>query len=267
MVKNLGKYISVGYRFMVNALKRDLMIPGKSLVHILVEVVMVAIMLIYFQVIFNNTQSIGGWNYYQTISMYFIARVMFDTDQALTRSGLRMLIKGLVREGDLDFFLIKPMDSMFMVAMHKPQIYKLLTAFANLVLAIYFANKTGIALHVGNYVWFALLIVVGLVLYFCLNLITLIPVFWFIRLQSLKDIIGKLSTAMRYPAAIYPTSMRFVFYFVIPILVITYIPAETLFYPPSILNIGYAIIITGIFFVLTRKLWKIGLIKYNSASS
>lgn len=267
MIKSLTKYLKVGLRFVWNALIRDLMIPGKTLVHLVVEVVMVAIMLIYFQVIFSNTPSIGGWSYYQTISMYFIARVMFDIDQALTRSGLRMLAKGLVREGDLDFFLIKPMDSMFMVAIHKPIVYKLIAAFANLVLAIYFANKTGITLHVANYAWFSFLIIIGLILYFCLNLITLVPVFWFIRLSSLKEIIGKLSTAMRYPATVYPTTMKFLFFFVLPILVITYIPARTLFYPPSAVYIGYAIIITVIFFWLSRILWKLGLKKYNSASS
>lgn len=267
MLKNFVKYIKINWRFTVNALKRDLLIPGKPLVHALVEAIQIIIMLIFFNVIFDNTKSIGGWSYYQTLTMYFLARVMFDLDQAWSRSGLRMLAKGLVRKGDLDFFLIKPIDAMFSVAVHKPQIYKYFTAVINLILAIIFANRTGIVIHFANYFWFFVLISSGLILYFCLNLISLVPVFWFIRLQNLKDIIGKLSTAMRYPATIYSLPFKIAFLFFLPMLVITYIPAYTLFNPPRMLYSVYALLIATLFFVLTRKLWRLGLRNYSSASS
>ena len=252
---------------MRNALIRDLKIPGVSIGHFLVEVVQIIIMIIFFDVIFGSSTSFGGWSYYQVLFMYFFARVIFDIDQALTRPGLRMLAKSLVRYGDLDFFLVKPIDPMIHVAIHKPHLYKYVSALFNLVIAIWCLNRTGIAIGVDNYIWFFVLACLGLVLYFCVNLITLIPVFWFVKLFSLSSIAGKLSTIMRYPARIYSLPIKIVFSFLIPLLVITYLPVATLFEKPNPIYIAYAIILTGVFVLITRKLWKLGLRQYNSASS
>jgi ABC-2 type transport system permease protein len=263
----MNKYFKVSFRFMRNAIIRDLKIPGVTLGYFMAEVVQIGTMIIFFDVIFGTSASFGGWAYYQVLFMYFFARVIFDIDQALTRPGLRMLAKSLVRYGELDFFLVKPIDPMIHVAIHKPHIYKYVSALFNAIIAVWCLGKTGLDITTASYIWFFVLGVSGLILYFCINLITLIPVFWFVKLFSLSSIAGKLSTIMRYPARIYSLPIKIVFSFLIPLLVITYLPVATLLEKPNTLYIVYAIILTGVFMILTRKFWKLGLKAYNSASS
>lgn len=263
----MRKYIKVNLRFMKNALIRDLKIPGMNISYMLAEVVQIIVMIIFFDIIFGSSGSFGGWSFYQVLFLYFFARVMFDIDQGWTRPGLRMLAKSLVRTGELDFFLIKPIDPMIHVAIHKPHIYKFASAAANLGLALWCLSKTGLEVGAANYFWFIVLALLGTILYFCVNIITLIPVFWFIKLYSLSSLAGKLSTIMRYPARIYSLPIKVMFFVFIPLLVITYLPVATLFGPINYLYISYAILITVIFFILARLLWRQGLKNYSSASS
>lgn len=261
------RYIKVNLRIIRNALIRDLKIPGFVLVNILTEGMQILTLVTLFTIIFRNTPELVGWSYWQVLFLYFYSRVIFDLDQGWTRKGLRELAKNLIRKGDLDFFLMKPIDPLFLVAVNKPRVYKMLTCTANLFIAIYCAHRSGIPIHTTNVLWFVFLTLFGIVLFFSLNVITAIPTFWWIKVTSFSEITSRLGSLIRYPAGIYSMPLKIIFFVLFPLLVITYIPVSTLFYPPKPLYIAYAVCISVVFYAFARVFWRIGLKHYSSASS
>lgn len=227
----------------------------------------ILITVVFFDVLFGKGRSIGGWDFYHTLFLYAFAKFVFSIHNTMTKRGTREIATNLIREGDLDLYLVKPVDAMFMVSIFRPKIYELSGAFFALALGIYALIKGGIVVHPVNLLWLIVLLVFSLLLYYFLQLITVIPAFWLIRFWSLQFLMTKLNQFMYYPAAAFPRTLKTIFFSVFPVLAITYIPVRALFETPNLLEIGYFILITLIFGAIARGFWLLGLRSYGSASS
>ena len=177
------------------------------------------------------------------------------------------MAKKLIRTGEYDFYATKPVNSMFLVSMSKPKIYNLLTLFFVAILSVYCVVKSGMPISLVSIFFFVLFLLVGIILFYFINVVSVIPAFWFIRLFSLSDVVNRFTQLMRYPAGIYPMATKIVLFTIIPVLVVTYFPAWQLFNAPNYLYLLYAVIITLIFGIVANYLWKIGEKHYGSASS
>ena len=156
---------------------------------------------------------------------------------------------------------------MILVSISKPRIYVIISFVFEIVLAIYALAHTGMNYGVVNIIFFFLMFALSFILYYFLRWITLMPAFWFIRLYSLRDLMGKFNQFMRYPAGIFPSVLKYALFIFFPILTISYIPARTLFYQPRFEFIIYMFVATFVFGIATKLLWQAGLKHYGSASS
>lgn len=263
----IKKYIAVTWVMIKNSYIRDSKISGYILSKYMTQLAEIFITVTFFNIIFANTKELAGWSYYQVLFLYFFSRAIMLLNQSIFRKGITAFAKTLVRKGDYDYFLVKPINPMYLTSISNPQIYYMVSVIFYLLLAAYALLQSGITIHLANILWFILLSITGFVLYYILSLINVIPTFWFIRLNSLKDIINKANVFMRYPIGIMPFFLQFILTILFPIAIISNIPASTVFYPPKMLYIVYMIGITLIFGFLTNAFWKFGQERYSSASS
>ena len=156
---------------------------------------------------------------------------------------------------------------MLLVTLSQPRLYYIFNVLLYIGVAVFSVLKSGIAINFAGIIWLILLSVVSLVLYYFLQVITVIPTFWFVKLWSLQDVMGKLNQFMRYPMNIFPSFLRILFFIAFPVMTATYIPAKTLFYAPEASSIIFMIVVTVIFGFITNLLWRLGLKSYASASS
>jgi ABC-2 type transport system permease protein len=131
----------------------------------------------------------------------------------------------------------------------------------------YAAMHAGINLNVQNYIWFAFLAIVSIILYYFLSVITIIPAFWATRISAINDLMNRMVQFMKYPAGVFPRFLRLGLSVAFPVILISYLPAKTFFYSPETGYIIYMIIITIVFGFITRFLWHLGEKNYGSASS
>jgi ABC-2 type transport system permease protein len=93
--------------------------------------------------------------------------------------------------------------------------------------------------------------------------------FWIVRAQGLVYGYFNFLNIARYPDVIYPRIFRFIFGWIIPVVIIANIPARLLIKPlgqPAWLMF-HLIVASTIVFWLSRVFWRFALRHYSSASS
>lgn len=261
------KYLKINWILFKNSYIRDSKIVGFRFSVMLFQMTDILVAVFFFDILFAHTTNLGNWNFYQVLFLYAFSKGILAFHSAWTRKGIESLSSQLIRTGEFDFYLTKPVDPMWLVSISKPRIFDFIAMSFNIALMIYAAVKGGFALGAGNIIWFIFLTFVGLVLYYFLKVLTIIPTFWLVRLFSLRDIMYRLSQFMRYPAGVFPPFLKTVFFVFFPVMVATYIPVRTLLYPPDFKYILYMIFITIAFGFITRFFWNLGQRSYSSASS
>lgn len=261
------KLLSVIKILMRNSIIRDSKVPGFVTVSILQEISSIVVNVVFFNVIFANISSLAGWSFYQVLFLYAFSKTITSLSYAFTRFGLKDFGEHMVKFGDYDFHLIKPIDTMALVSFSRPRPTRLVATLFYITLAIYCVIKAEIPIEPINIFWFFVLAVFGFIIFYCLEVLTVLPAFKLIRVWSLPEIIPKMGEFMRYPMAIFSFPFKIFLFGVFPILAVSYIPAEALFYPPQTSRILYLIAIAGIFFIIVRELWKYFERDYSSASS
>lgn len=261
------KFLKINWILLRNAYIRDSKIQGFILVNILIQFLDITVSLVFFQVVFANTLTLSGWNFYQVIFLYAFAKAIGTLHNSWTKKGLGSMTNEMVRLGDYDFYLTKPFNSMILVSISRPRLYTLIALTYEIGLMIYAAGHSGIQITAMNYVWFFVLAAISFVLYYVLRIFTIVPVFWLTKTGALYDLMDRMTNFLRYPAGIYPRVLLFILSTVFPIILISYLPVRTLFYPPKIIHIIYMIAITIFFAFLAQKIWQLGEKKYGSASS
>lgn len=261
------KFLRIIKILMRNAIIRDSKILGFVSVSIFQEISSIVVNVIFFNVIFANISSLAGWSFYQVLFLYAFSKTITSLSYAFTRAGLKDLGQHMIKYGDYDFHLIKPVDTMALVSFSRPRPMSLLAAVFYCVMAVYCVIKTGINIGPVNIFWFLFLTIFGFIIFYCLEVLTVIPAFKLVRVWSLPEIVPKMGEFMRYPIGIFTLPFKILLFGVFPILAASYIPAEALFYPPQATKIVYLVAIAILFFIIVRKLWKVAERGYSSASS
>lgn len=263
----MKKYYKILIIILRNAYIRDSKIVGYIFVNLLFQLIEIAITIVFFDVIFSNTKTLAEWNFYQVILLYMFAKMTFSLHKALFRGGFNQISGNMIRRGDYDFYLTKPVNSLFLATISKPRIYEFVAIIFELGIAVWAIVVGHLPIGFINVLWFLLLAILSSILLYCLAVITVTPVFWLVKVWSMKEIVARLQAVMRYPIGIFPTYLQVILMGVFPIMATSYIPVKTLLYPPEIRYILYMIIITTVFVFIAKSLWHFGEKNYGSASS
>ena len=95
-------------------LAREMSFRGNFLVKVSVEVIWLGIMLAFYRTVFAKTNAIAGWNepeYLFFVGCYFALNGLIET---LFLENCNDFAE-MVRSGDLDFLLLKPIDEQFLI--------------------------------------------------------------------------------------------------------------------------------------------------------
>ncbi|OQB06076.1 MAG: hypothetical protein BWY19_00505 [bacterium ADurb.Bin212] len=261
------KYFKIFRIILINAYLRDSIIGGVIIFNLVISLLEIIMTIILFNIIFANVTSLAGWNYYQVLFIFSMMKLTSVLSGLIYRKGLGKMANEMVRMGDYDFHLAKPVNPMIMVSLCEPKIYQIITLFAVVTLAIFSAIKSTVAIPMINIIFFGIFFILGQILFYFLSVISIVPTFWFVRLYSLYDVMNRFLQFARYPAGIYSNILKAFLFVVFPVLAVTYIPAWVLFNPIDYRYAIYMVLVTVFFGFIATKLWRLGEKHYGSASS
>jgi len=250
-----------------NSWIRDAKIGGYQIGVFAYRVLEITVTLVFFQIIFSNIESLAGWTYYEILFLYAFSKIVIDLGSTLFKVGVRSISENLVRTGELDFFLLRPVNTMFLISFSKPRVLDSINCIFSVAIGYYALIAGNIAIKSENIIWFLFLALFGVVIYYFLSVLVITPAFWVVKLWSIKYVMNRLGQLMQYPAGILPGAIRMIFFTAFPILAVSYIPVRVLFWGPKLEYVVYMIVITLILGIVTRAIWKLGERSYASASS
>jgi ABC-2 type transport system permease protein len=276
----VARYFRLWYALGRFGLIRELAFRSNFLARVAVEVLWFGIMLIFYDTVFTQTagEPVAGWGrheYFFFVGCYFALGGLIET-LFLSNCGE---FAELVRSGDLDFYLLKPIDEQFLLSCRDidwataPNVLMGagLMIFALVAMGWEFDPLNGgpFLLRAGL---FLLLFFCGVALSYSFLLMLTSTSVWLVRNQSLYELWWLFTTLMRYPREIFSNTwaapLGRLFTYVIPIMVVVNVPAHLMvssLFDPWL--VGYTLLATVALLYLSRKFFRHALRKYRSASS
>jgi ABC-2 type transport system permease protein len=258
--------------FLVNSLVREMQFRGNFVIELLTHAFWFTMQVVLFRVIFGNVSTVNGWSRGEYFGFMATAMILNALMEAFFVPNLANLSE-MVRTGGLDFALLKPIDTQFLVSFEKLD----LGAFVQLLLPsgllAYSLAQTGHLPTLGEAALYPVLLLLSVAIYYSLMLIFASTSVWLGRNQGLYEFWFYITIFARYPRDIYRGSwagdvLRFGFSFVLPILLVVTVPAEVIVgrvFQPGFLAV--LVLAAGLFLVVSRWVFHRALRAYGSASS
>jgi ABC-2 type transport system permease protein len=222
--------------------------------------------LLSLQVIFANTASLSGWGLGELIALLGVWRLgnmlMFTLIWPNTER-----FNASIRDGSFDYNLLQPVNSQFLVSFSRMDVWRVWEILLSGVLIAVGVGMSHEIATPANLIGFSALVISGMAVLYSLWIVLIAFTFWFVKFDNNVTLLHALMDAGRYPATIYPTWLRLIVTFIIPIAVATTVPlqalrGELLWWQVLIfLGVGVASL------WISSRVWRAGVRKYSSASS
>jgi ABC-2 type transport system permease protein len=264
-----GRYLRLWFVLARFGLIREFAFRGNFLLRIFVEILWLGLQLLFYRTLFTQTGNIAGWEMPQYFFFVGVHNVVSGLMEAIFLDACNNFAE-LVRTGDLDFILLKPMDEQFLVSCRSIDfacVPNVLFGAIIMLVSLSYLPAPGL----GHVFLFLFLIVCGCMLaYGFLLLLTSLSV-WFMRNQSLMEMWWLFSTLMRYPREIFQgpfaTPVGFIFSFAIPIILVTNVPANVMVKILDWKLAAYLALAAVVMLAVSRWFFRSALQRYRSASS
>jgi ABC-2 type transport system permease protein len=232
-----------------------------------------------FKIIFSNVAQITeGWNEYQYFAFMATGMLINALIESLFMPNAANFSE-LIRTGNLDFALLKPIDTQFLISFEKMDLAMLNQVLLSIGLLVYALSNlpVGVGVTIGGVALYLLFVVAGVTIFYSLMISLASTAIWFGRNQGLYDFWFYITVFARYPRSIYQTEpasvagslILFTFTFVLPILVVVTVPARVLLgtieHQAWLAGVALAAAVLGLF--VSRMIFTRSLRSYRSASS
>lgn len=276
------KYLSVFWTFVRNSLVRDLSFRGNFFVEAIGAMSWMAMNLGFYVLIFQYTNQIGpgsGWGKYEFF--VFLSTTMFVNSvvQSFFMPNMQQFSE-LIRTGGLDFALLKPIDTQFLISLQRMEWSTLSNFVVGVVLMVYSLWKLTtreidpLPIEPLSYILFPFYVLCGIVIMYSLIISLAATSIWLGRNQTLYNFWFYITNFSRYPMEIYGgaygSPLRWFFSFILPVLLVINVPAALLAKPLSSANWGlpaFTILATIGSLLASRWVFTRALLSYRSASS
>lgn len=233
---------------------------------VLMDICFYATQIAFFDIIFRTTGLLAGWDFDQVL-VFLAGFFVVDALHMTVFANNMWWFPIFVNKGDLDYYLVRPVSSLFFLSLRDfaaNSFLNLLIALGILIFALLRYSGEVTAGRVGLYL---LLIVNGTLLFYILHLCFLIPVFWMHSARGLGEIFFALRRYAERPEKIFTGIVRLTLVTVLPFSLIASVPAEAFFGGIGWTGLLHLSGVTVGAFLVLRLLWARGLRSYSSASS
>lgn len=231
-----------------------------------VETGWMLIKLLYVAVIYRAGVNIGLLT--PDHILLFIGIYVLMTGFYMLYYGNFTSLSSMVREGELDMYLVKPMSLQFLVTMRRLDISLLLPDFiAGVAMIAIGWHRAGLPVDFVSVAGFVFFLLCGNLLTYSLFLLPHLLCFWIVSTRGIADMTTALWDFNNMPQLIYGKWMQRIGTFILPVFVITNFPGLFLMGQLSFGMMAWGVIAPVLFFFIARAVWKRAVKNYSSASS
>ena len=265
----MRRYIEIYSIMLRNSLIRELSFKANFLLWMVVEVLWFCGQIVFFSIIFGNVDRIGDWSKWEVVLLVGTHQIIAQLFQAFFFVNVAN-IPELVRTGKLDSLLVLPIDSQFAVSTKQFGLDSVINAIVGAVVVCVSLSKLGDRSRPPP-PWFftssrsasaSPCITPSCSAWPRSASGSCAPRDWFTAISIS-------STSRVIPTSFSPDSFRFIFGWIIPVVIVANIPARLLI--KSLGQPGWLmlqlVVASTIISVLSAVFWRFALRHYSSASS
>jgi ABC-2 type transport system permease protein len=266
-------YGRVLWTFFRNSLVREMSFRGNFLIEIITNAFWFSAQLVFFGLIFGSVRDVNGWTRNEFFAFMATGMIINALIEAFFMPNCANFSE-LIRTGNLDFALLKPIDTQFLVSFEKVDLGALFHLVLPLVLLGYALVQLGQPVSAVTIAMYLGLVLLGVAFFYSLMIVLASCAVWLGRNQGLYEFWFYITIFARYPRNIYAGSatgnvLRMLFSYVLPILLVVTVPAEVIVAktldPSWITLVSVAAAVVGLW--ASRQFFFYSLKSYRSASS
>ncbi len=224
--------------------------------------------IVSLEVIYHQVDTLNGWTLSSSLGLLGVYLTLSALRGLFIGPSLESIagMDGEIWQGTFDFTLLRPLNQQFLVSFKKWEVFALLDLGLALSVLGMAVSKMGETISLMQVISFLTALLAGIILFYALMLAFTSLIFWhsgFLFTWVFND----LFQLARFPVSLYPGWLRLILTWIIPVGLMTTIPAEALAGQLSVWEVlgvlGFSLAaLLGSSFLFNR-----GLRKYSSASS
>ncbi len=170
-----------------------------------------------------------------------------------------------IRQGTLDFVLLKPADAQFLVSTARFQPWKSMNILTATGIFIYSFAKQGRLPSLPGLGAALLLLGSSTLLLYSLWILTVSAAFYVVKVDNLTYFFSSIFDAARWPSSVFKGALRLIFTVVVPLALMTTFPALAMLGRLSVASVIYAMLGSLAFAAAARFVWTRSIARYTSA--
>jgi len=217
-------------------------------------------------VVYANRPSVAGWTFEEALVVMGWFTVVKGFLEGAVSPSLTSVVEH-IRQGTLDFLLLKPADAQFLVSTAKFEPWRVVDVGAGIAMFVAAFRRMG-RWPSGGEVAAALLLLAGAILIlYALWILVISAAFYVVKIDNLSYLFLSIFDAGRWPVSVFRGPLRLVFTFVVPLALMTTYPALALLGRLDAFRGAEALAFAVVFAAAARAVWVRSIARYTSASS
>jgi ABC-2 type transport system permease protein len=259
------RHLRLLHIFLANSIQLELEYRANLLIDFVSSLLGFGSGLVVIYAMFSHARTIGGWSLPEGIALFGVFMIFEAFIEVFLYPNLGKLPE-YVRTGNMDFVLLKPLSSQFLVSFRYVNIWRAPDSVVGLALLGYGMLQTG-GLAPLSILLAAIMLLAGAVTTYAIWCLLTTTAFWWVRVSNVMELFNAFFVAGRFPITAFPTWVRVILTFIVPIAFITTVPASAavgrLDWPMAL---GSLVIASG-FLLFSHLFWRRAVASYTSASS
>jgi len=263
---NLRKYLKVYKKFLHTSLASELEYKTNILIDLITAILSLIGSIFLLSIFFLDNGSLAGWEFDEALMIQGIYTILNGITNTWFNPNLTEIVKH-IREGTLDFVLLKPIDSQFFISLKKINPSGFLEIMLGLCLLLFCIKINQINLNLSFLSLSLIAVTCSICILYSLWFFISTTTIWFVKTWNATEVLRSFLYVGRFPLNSFSFSLRLFFSIFIPIAFITTIPSEVFLGLSQFWKILLEIIVAIVFLTASRKFWIFALKFYSSASS
>lgn len=251
--------------FKANFMK-DMAYPGNFWFMAILTALESAVVLIALKILFSHVHQIAGWNFEDMLVLIGVFMITNSLAWIFFKAGVGALDL-IIQTGDLDWYMIKPVDTQFLVTIHRMDIEDAGRSLVGIWVIVWGLQHTGVFTALSRLPVFIITLLLGQIVIYAIILAVKLISFKSIQGWATNAISWRFHELAHYPTDIYHGAMKFVYTFIFPLIFIATVPAKALIGRLNMDLLFGAMLAAALSLLFVRILWKRALRTYSSASS
>ena len=267
LVSCVTRYFTIYGALWRTSVARELSFKGNFLLWIAVELAWFGLQLCFVGVIFSQTKTVGTWTVWEVVLLTGASNFIQEIYQAFFLVNC-MNLSELVRTGKMDFMLLLPVNTRFIVSLRQVDIPSFANGAFAVCVMVFAARKLGLHPTALQYIGFGMFFIAGMLVHYSLMFIMAAISFWSVRAQGIVRGYYTLFNIARLPDEAFHGAFKAVFTFALPVLLVSNVPVRVLADKIVSPVAWLALLGLGVMWAaISEWFWRQSLRRYTSAST